>query len=93
MADSIFGPPTKKARKPGIMAMKLAASAAPQSGDEGGDDESAETCTADISSDELQELQSGGTVTITSDEGEKIVLTLKEAGSDDSEEGTAPEGM
>lgn len=92
--SSIFGPPKKTVRKPSAMAAKLAASAPPDDpAEESGEDEGGETCSADISSDELQELQTGGTVTITADDGEKVVLTLKEAGDDQSDEGTAPEGM
>lgn len=89
-SSNIFSKPKSK----GLAAM-LASAPPPPPDDEAaeGEDESKEECTADISLDDLASLKEGGTVTITSDDGRKITLTLKASGEEEPDEGTAPEGM
>lgn len=58
----------------------------------GGDEEPGETCNATVTSDQLQELQDQGTVTLQADSGESVVLTMDQGQSADQGAPEAPDG-
>lgn len=67
--------------------MKPAAAPPAPADDEAGEDESSESCSASINADQLDELQQKGTVTLQSDDGESVVLTMDESDQESPEGG------
>ena len=61
---------------------------------EGSEEESGETCKVTISPEQLQELQDGGMVTLTADDGETVELSMSESESPSEDAGeSGEEGM